>query len=186
MVAFDANPAQCVPISLPVMCHAGGARRTDPCKICPQGTFSPGGSTDSCTPCGFGFTSPEGSTDVKNCIEVNACPAGTEYRDGPNKAFALSDCVCKPGYGSSTGMAPCHLCPPGMFSDGGSLEGCKPCPFGFTSRDGARSMDDCQPMAQACPIGQYAPEGAISKAQCRCYNGFGGRFNLISLWQARP
>lgn len=29
---------------------------------------------------------------------------------------------------------------------------------------------------QACPIGQWAPEGSMTKDQCICYPGFGGGY----------
>jgi len=158
-------------------CIVGGDRPTDPCKICPVGTYSPGGTTDACIPCGFGFTSALGSTDADACREVEACPAGTMYNSaGGHNSFSLSDCVCKPGYGSRTGSSPCHLCPAKTFSNGRNLEDCKPCPFGFTSEAGAESEKDCRPVAHACPIGQYAPPDAVSEQECRCYSGFGGEW----------
>lgn len=54
------------------------------------------------------------------------------------------------------------------------MEDCEPCGFGFTSREGATSREECRPVQQACPIGQWAPADAVSKEDCRCYKGFGG------------
>lgn len=35
------------------------------------------------------------------------------------------ECVCKPGFGSPTGEAPCRMCPTASYSPGGSMEDCK-------------------------------------------------------------
>lgn len=78
------------------------------------------------------------------------------------------------GYGSSTGSAPCQLCPSGSYSEGGDLEACRPCPFGFKSAPGACGLHECVRTPQACPIGQWAPNDAVSQDQCACYPGFGG------------
>lgn len=93
--------------------------------------------------------------------------------------LALNQCKCKPGYGSSTGPPPCRLCPVGTFSMGGSMEDCRPCPFGQTSAPGAISLDRCVPAAQACPVGQIAPPDAVSPAECGCLPGFGGRCRCL-------
>jgi hypothetical protein len=82
--------------------------------------------------------------------------------------------MCKAGYGSATGSAPCRLCPVGSFSDGRTMEDCSPCPFGFTSRAGARSSQECVAESQPCPIGQIAPPHAESADQCFCLPGYGG------------
>jgi len=155
---------------------AGGRTNEDACTLCPAGTFAAGGSTQHCIPCGFGFTSADGSTSAEQCMPVNACPAGTDYRDSNvDKAFSPHDCVCKPGYGSTTGTGICRLCPAGTFSRGGSMEDCRTCPFGYTSREGARDATECERVEQACPIGQKAPPDAVSVQQCHCYRGFGGK-----------
>jgi hypothetical protein len=54
------------------------------------------------------------------------------------------------------------------------MEDCKPCGFGYTSYAGAVTFKECRAVAQACPIGQRAPEDAASSAECACYPGFGG------------
>lgn len=177
----DASVPPCLSVFQPridnvfTMSFAGGATPKDACKVCPVGTWSPGGSTQPCISCGFGYSSPEGSKSQQQCVPVNACPAGTEYRDGAvDRAFSISDCVCRPGFGSPTGSGICRLCPAGTFGPGGSLEDCYPCPFGTTSGEGAQHSHECRPVEQACPIGQYAPADAVSVQECRCYRGFGG------------
>jgi hypothetical protein len=82
-----------------------------------------------------------------------------------------SECRCKPGYGSITGSAPCRLCPVGTYSEGWTMEDCKPCKFGYTSAVGSESAQQCEPSPQACPIGQWAPGSAVAAAQCLCYPG---------------
>jgi len=154
--------------------HAGGARPSDACSICPAGTYAPGGNTQPCKQCAFGYTSAAGSTSEEQCYSVNACPAGTELRMLASAPSSVNDCVCKPGYGSSTGRGPCQLCPPNTYSTGGTLEDCKPCGWGMVSAAGATDKAMCQNSPQACPIGQWAPKDAISKEQCGCYPGFGG------------
>jgi hypothetical protein len=54
------------------------------------------------------------------------------------------------------------------------MEDCKPCPFGFTSRPGARGVEECVPVPQACPVDQVPLVGAVSPAQCVCLPGHGG------------
>jgi hypothetical protein len=125
--------------------------------------------------CAVHVNSPEGSTSEAACYTTNACPGGTEFHQQITTPSALSDCVCKSGYGSPTGTGICRLCGAGTYSAGGTMEDCKPCPFGTTSAEGSAAKEQCQvPVQQACPIGQWAPEGAVSAEECRCYTGFGG------------
>lgn len=56
---------------------AGGSKSSDPCTLCPAGTFSANKGTEKCVPCRFGYTSPEGAEDEKECYPVDVCPAGT-------------------------------------------------------------------------------------------------------------
>jgi hypothetical protein len=93
--------------------------------------------------------------------------------------FSVEDCACKEGYGSSTGAAPCHLCPVGTFSRGGTYEACKPCRFGTTSAPGASGMEECVDTQQACPQGQIAPPWARTAAECVCRPGWGGKGNAV-------
>lgn len=73
----------------------------------------------------FGYTSPVGSTSEHECYPTNACPAGTELREGLEFAASVNDCVCRSGFGSPTGTGACHLCPAGTYSHGGSMEDCR-------------------------------------------------------------
>lgn len=155
-------------------CHAGKGSRAEPCTPCPAGSWSPGTDTQACITCGWGYTSPVAATSPDECYPINACPAGTQYPASIKVPTSVDQCVCKPGFGSSTGTAPCHLCPAGTYSDGGSLEDCKPCPFAQTSAPGACGVNECKPVIHPCPIGQFAPMGAVSQDQCSCYPGFGG------------
>lgn len=79
------------------------------------------------------------------------------------------------GYGAVVGEGGCHLCPAGTYGKGGSLEDCVPCPFGYTSAPGTTSWKGCVPAAQECPVGQLAPLGAVSKEECGCLPGHGGK-----------
>jgi hypothetical protein len=152
--------------------HAGGEKPSDMCSLCPAGTFSANQGTAKCIPCRFGFTSPEGAEDEGECYPVDVCPAGTEIPQ--NEAGSSSaECKCSPGHGSSTGAAPCRTCPVGTYAEGGTLEECKPCPFGYTSMAGAASLADCVPAARRCPPGQVATPDAVSDAQCACLPGYG-------------
>lgn len=56
------------------------------------------------------------------------------------------------------------------------MEGCKPCPFGYTSAAGAEGPMECMRVAQPCPPGQIAPPGAASAKNCACLPGYGGEF----------
>ena len=163
---------------------AGGDKATDPCTICPAGTFSPGGNVHGCTPCGFGFSSKEGSSDQSDCVAIDICPMGAVLQEGVEQPYSLKDCVCKPGHGAEAGSDNCRPCPAGTFSPGGSMQVCVSCGFGHTSEEGA---DSCRPLPQSCPVGQWAPYDAVSEKECQCYKGFGGerwmiewRFPLLS------
>jgi hypothetical protein len=158
-------------------CAAGGATSTDPCTICPAGTYSLGKTLDKCIPCDFGMTSPVGSTSRDACYPAKHCPAGTrvppsKYR--PGYASSKGECKCKPGYGSTTGEGVCKLCPVSTYAPGGNMEDCKPCPFGTTSAAGSTDKSDCRPEAQKCPVGQIAPLDAVSADECHCLPGYGG------------
>jgi hypothetical protein len=122
----------CAVLCCAVLCCvqlAAGNLPTDACKVCPKGYWSSGGQTQPCKSCGFGYTSPEGASSAEQCVAVNACPAGTVFRDGIPRGMATGplDCVCAPGHGSVTGAGPCKLCPANTFSPGGSMEECTPC-----------------------------------------------------------
>lgn len=58
------------------------------------------------------------------------------------------------------------------------MEDCKPCPFGYTSRAGAYTAEECQRITQPCPVGQIAPPDAVSAQQCGCLPGYGGAGSL--------
>lgn len=90
-------------------------------------------------------------------------------------------CVCTHCATSPTTTGICKLCPRGTFSEGGTMEQCKPCPWGFTSDDGSVSWKECRIEAQRCPIGQWAPKDAVSDKECRCYTGFGGALASVVL-----
>ena len=55
------------------------------------------------------------------------------------------------------------------------MEDCKPCPFATTSKPGATKQEECVPTSQACPVGQMAVGNAVSKQQCSCLPGYGGK-----------
>ena len=153
---------------------AGGETPEAPCTKCPKGTWSRGGGTGPCVSCGYGFTSPEGSWSENQCYESNACPAGTEYLKEFDFGDDLSvqDCVCKPGFGYEEGTNICRLCPIATFARGGAKEPCTKCPSGYTSDEGSTDSEDCRRIV--CPVGQTAPDDAVSDKECHCYKGFGG------------
>lgn len=147
------GPTTCCMVSL-LHGGAGGVSPKDACTICPAGTFATGGDTQPCRPCKFGYTSPVGSTSEDQCYPTNACPIGTVLETYADSPASVTDCVCKAGYGSSTGTGGCQLCPVGTYSVGGSLEACMPCPFGTTSAAGSARKEHCKTSPQSCPIGQ--------------------------------
>lgn len=162
------------------------------CTVCPAGTYSPGGQTQPCLPCGWAYTSPEGAWSESHCVEINACPIGTQYRKTAGKPVSVNDCVCKPGYGASTESGgACRLCPRGSYSSGGSLDDCLPCPNGKTSDGGAVSWKDCyheyqferRPQQDAESDGsivleppvRYAPAGSLEPEQLQLMSQGGSR-----------
>lgn len=115
------------------------------------------------------------SASTSGCDNTSCTPAALPLNKAlPPLLPAAPVLVAAAGFGSSSGKGVCTLCPAGTFSDGGSMEDCKPCPFGFTSAPGACGIHECRPVVHACPIGQWAPMGSTSPADCRCYRGFGG------------
>lgn len=137
-------------------------------------------STHAHTAAAAAACSPDGSSSESACYTTNACPAGTEPHRSIDAPSALSDCVCKSGYGSPTGTGICRLCPANTYSTGGTMEDCKKCPFGTTSAEGSTSKDQCRSVPQACPLGQWAPPDAVSAEECRCYKGFGGQCHAVT------
>lgn len=89
-------------------------------------------------------------------------------------ATSTQQCKCKAGYGSPTGEGTCRVCPAGTFSPGGTMEDCKACPFGKTSKPGSSSAAGCVSATQACPVGQVPTQNAVSQHQCGCLPGYGG------------
>jgi hypothetical protein len=126
----------------------------------------------SSTGCTTGTTTPAVSrfADWKYCVVVIIPAEVPKGEAGASK----QECSCKPGFGSPTGEGICRLCPTASYSPGGTMEDCKPCPFGFTSRPGARGVEECVPIPQSCPVGQVALIGAVSSEQCVCLPGHGG------------
>lgn len=116
--------------------------------------------------------------NVDSCLCVPQC---AEVPTGAAGAVAATtqECRCKAGYGSPAGTGSCRLCPPGTYSTGGTMEDCKPCAFGRTSKAGAASAEECVEAAQACPVGQIAVGDAVSEQQCACLPGYGGTLLLL-------
>lgn len=111
---------------------------------------------------------------------IVAVPVYAEVPQGQTGS-SKQECMCKPGFGSPTGEGTCRLCPTATYSFGGSMEDCKPCPFGTTSMPGAKHIKDCEPIPQECPVGQVALLGAVAASQCVCLPGHGGRCIMSSL-----
>lgn len=105
------------------------------------------------------------------CLPVLLLNVAAPLRDPKGKITQI--CRCKAGHGSTSGST-CRLCPIGSFAEGGTMDDCQPCSFGYTSRAGADSQRECVPEAQACPVGQIAPPDAVSEELCGCLPGYGG------------
>lgn len=52
---------------------------------------------------------------------------------------------------------------------------CKTCALSCNTFVLTCTVLQCKLVPQACPIGQWAPMDAVSKAECRCYKGHGGK-----------
>jgi hypothetical protein len=79
------------------------------------------------------LTNPSAAVCLLSCL-----PADPVIQD--NGDFT-GQCVCKAGYGAA-GMGQCELCPIGTFSEGATMEACKPCPFDTTSAAGSTSQSE--------------------------------------------
>eukprot|EP00775_Hariotina_reticulata_P007566 gene7566-biopygen9370 len=152
----------------------GSGSAITPCTICPQGTFSLGGSFDACLPCGFGLTSAEGTSTRDDCVASKlACPSGMGAAPG---AVSTDECACLPGFGVSGSGPGCALCPVGSWSAGlSATDVCTPCAFGTTSPAGSSSAGACYATNSSCPVGMWIPTNTnvSSSAECVCKPGFG-------------
>jgi len=101
------------------------------CDICPNGTYSPAGST-TCTTCTNGtFANSPGSTACSTCVSCNA-------------GYYPANC------GLSIGV--CTQCPVGYYSKAGATV-CASCPLGtYSTLAGANSSSVCT----KCAIGAYS------------------------------
>lgn len=96
---------------------------SEPCKICPKGTYQDDGGQSSCKQCGTGLTTAQsGAESHSECI--TGCPLGYFY----NKDSSA-----------------CESCPYGYYMDKyGAVGCCKACPAHQTTvNKGATSHHDC-------------------------------------------
>ncbi len=139
------------------------------CLPCPPNTFCNDTACVQCTNCVQHTQSLEGSDDPTDCIcqagffgpnggPCALCPVGSFCPGGQHTqpcrvnsnsttgAQSQGDCLCDPGFFSSTVAGFCHKCPPNSF-----------CPGNQT--------------VNTCSLDSFSPPGASSITQCWCTEG---------------
>ena len=156
------------------LCNAGywgnGALvGTSPCALCLAGRYCPGGNNNLTIACPGNSTSPAG-------------------------AYAITQCMCLPGFYGVNGTN-CTLCPQGSYCASGVLN---PCPGNSSSPTQSGNISSCACNAgffgsascSECPMAYYCPGGltsiqctanattastrSISYMQCFCDRGYAG------------
>ena len=156
------------------LCNAGywgnGALvGTSPCALCLAGRYCPGGNNNLTIACPGNATSPAG-------------------------AYAITQCMCLPGFYGVNGTN-CTLCPQGSYCASGVLN---PCPGNSSSPTQSGNISSCACNAgffgsascSECPMAYYCPGGltsiqctpnattastrSISYMQCFCDRGYAG------------
>lgn len=149
--------------------------RQGSCERCPMGTYTREEGSKSvrdCIPvCGYGTYSPTGLVPCLECPrnsytsepptggfkDCQACPANTfTYQPA---ASGKEHCrpKCSPGHYSSTGLAPCSMCPKDFYQSVAGQTTCNECPSNaHTEGPGAAGRDECSQLqctANACQHG---------------------------------
>ncbi|XP_070567428.1 uncharacterized protein [Ptychodera flava] len=118
------------------------------CLTCTAGTYDAG---DECLSCPIGLY--QNSTGQTTCL---SCPVGYSTTDEHSKS--RDDCIelCKPGYYSEDGTAPCKQCLQGTYQSEYGVTSCILCPNNTSTYGVAVSSDSCK---EICAIGSYSSSG---------------------------
>uniref|UniRef100_A0A915EAV1 Uncharacterized protein n=1 Tax=Ditylenchus dipsaci TaxID=166011 RepID=A0A915EAV1_9BILA len=104
---------------------------------------------------------PEGWGANRN-LKCEKCPAVTMSAMNPaistihQATTSQQKCIpfCSPGFFSSTGLAPCQICPRGSFQSNFGQKSCFQCAFDLTTTEvGAKSAKEC---TNKCTPGQFS------------------------------
>ena len=121
----------------PFTCIPGAYKLAGVCTLCPNGTYSTGGTVTACTAC---RTCGTGSYQSALCL--------------PGSTADVAACTCNPGYWGSSDT--CTACPAGTYSPAINATSypCVQCPAGSFSSQTARTNS----LACAlCPPGWFGP-----------------------------
>lgn len=136
--------------------------RQGSCTRCPSGTYTREEGSKSvrdCVPvCGYGTYSPTGLVPCLECPrnsyssepptggfkDCQACPANTFTYQPSAARMDLCRAKCNPGQYSSTGLAPCSLCPKNYYQSQAGQSTCSECPSNaHTEGPGAKGREEC-------------------------------------------
>ncbi|KAJ8978624.1 hypothetical protein NQ317_011256 [Molorchus minor] len=174
--------------------------RQGSCKICPKESYTREKGSKSihdCVPvCGYGTYSPTGLVPCLECPknsytsdppiggfkDCQACPANTFTYQLAASGKGRCKPKCSPGHYSSTGLAPCSLCPRDFYQSLSGQTSCKECPTNMkTEGPGATGRDECQPVQCKENACQHGGLCVFSGKRCEididecssqpCYNG---------------
>jgi hypothetical protein len=150
-------------------CPAGSAYQVP----CPQGTYCDLPGMGAATPCPAGTYGDTVNATSRTCSGI--CEAGYYCAAGSISATqvecpsgfycpfgTVSPVVCPVGFYCPFGSSQPSRCPPGtntLYTQGGAISDCYPCPAGTYCNDNV-------PTPLPCPIGNYCPLGSSTPYPC--------------------
>lgn len=146
----------------------GQAKSRADCKAqCLPGSFSSSG-LEICETCARGFF----QTDYASTKCVPCPDSTTTARRGARKP---EDCrkLCRPGYVSETGLAPCFACPDGYYQEEAGQMSCYKCHNGLTTGlIGSSNVTDCDGWNETASESQEVEELLVNECfSVPCLNG---------------
>jgi hypothetical protein len=143
-------------------CLRGYERRNGVCVACAAGKYKDDMGPGPCRECwAETFSTVVGATSESVCRECNSTAGLTTIEAGQ------TSCICKAGWISPTGGAPCTKCPDGTVTNAFGAQECVSCPEGLhAGRQGY--------MCEECPDGAMQPPGGAFWYTCVCKPGFFG------------
>ena len=163
-----------------------------PCAACVAGKYKDATGSAACIDCGIGtYSSTLAATAAAACV---ACPNNTFsgvigisnvlacqscQPNAVSVAGSVSQeyCYCKAGYAHVETEFRCNACTPGTYNSHLARKACSNCTIGMYSvHYNATGPETCQ----ACPTGQWSPEGSANCNLCPLYSKTLGTSGSVS------
>ncbi|XP_077862127.1 uncharacterized protein LOC100378937 [Saccoglossus kowalevskii] len=136
-------------------CPQGSITRGCYCLTCTPGTFDDG---DACLSCPIGtYQNMTGQTSCQQC------PAGYSTLQEHTKNDEECRELCRPGFYSTNGVAPCRRCEIATFQSEYGSTSCTPCPNDTSTYGVAVSESSCRDF---CEPGSFSNTGLSPCQQC--------------------